>query len=146
MKNINTPEKQCKYCYGKGYATQLRQYCIVGDFPGDITYTSEPEIIKIPCKCQQKQKTETIEEQETIRKRFKEWCNNGEHETWSDKYGYIEFLDKEMVMEFILSEIQSAVHSEKEKNYEDFETYLSSSAHLHGISFKEFMRLKSKIK
>lgn len=51
-----TPKSQqpnCKYCWDKGYYTQLVQTIYHADFVGDKTYADPPEIKKVPCpKCQ----------------------------------------------------------------------------------------------
>ena len=55
---------------------------------------------------------------EDIRKKFIEWRNDGEHESWSDKYGYIEKLDIEMVLEFMNEIVAQAVQEAKREEAE----------------------------
>lgn len=40
----------CKYCYGKGYSTQLRGTTAFADFPRDKTYHYPQKIEKNPCR------------------------------------------------------------------------------------------------
>jgi len=43
-------QKVCKYCYGKGYSTELKGQTLSADFPGDKSYTLPPEVNKNICK------------------------------------------------------------------------------------------------
>lgn len=40
----------CKYCYGKGYSSELRGAVSFPDFPGDKTYYGPQKIEKNLCK------------------------------------------------------------------------------------------------